>query len=233
MLTSITPAEARQQNRVQSVEEASATDLIGRRGVDAKHPIAFLVEAKPHYTIPPHFHDTPQFQIFVRGGSKVGKHSSDPVTVHYVDAATPYGPIVGDDQGYAFLTMRQYSKTGYHEMPASRDLMKGRRPGRTRQEGPVPRPNADRPTTRVLFEEPDGVAALELCAPAGALLPRQDYPHGGAFILLIGGSAELGGQRYEASETACFWVDRDEAAPAITAGPEGAWALFLSFSTET
>lgn len=232
MLISITPAEARAQNRVQRVEEASATDLIGRRGVDSRDPISFLVECKPHYTIPPHFHDTPQFQIFVRGGSRVGKHSSDAVSIHYVDAGTPYGPIVGDARGFAFLTMRQHAAVGYHEMPGSRHLMKDR-PGRTRQEGPLARPSTDQPTCRTLFEEPDGVAALELCAPAGATLPQPSYPHGGAFILVTGGSVETSGRRYDAAETSCFWIDAGEPAPDLKAGPDGAWALFLSFSTET
>jgi hypothetical protein len=233
MLISMTAAEARAQNRVQRVEEASATDLIGRRGVNSADPIAFLVECRPDFIIPPHFHDTPQFQIFVGGGSRMGKHASDPVSMHYVDAATPYGPIVGDEKGYAFLTLRQHSATGYHVMPGSRHLMTGR-PGRTRMAGPLIRPATDQPLARTLFCEPDGAAALEVCAPPGSVLPScADIRHGGAFYVVVGGAVETQGGRYTDADSACFWIDADEPPAALTAGPDGAWVLFLSFSRDS
>src|SRR5262249_40491644 len=78
----------------------------------------------------PPFHDVDQYQVFVRGGGRLGRTPADPVTFHYADAYTPYGPIVGGGEGIDFLTIRAACATGYFPMPGSRHHMPGKA-GRT------------------------------------------------------------------------------------------------------
>src|SRR5436309_1317297 len=71
------------------------TDYFGSGKSLEETPQAFLVEVVlPGAVIHPHFHRVPQFQIVIAGGGRIGKHPLEPVAVHYVDAFTPYGPII-------------------------------------------------------------------------------------------------------------------------------------------
>ena len=59
-------------------------------------------------TVPPHFHDTDQFQVFVAGAASFGKHRVEPLTVHYAGGHTPYGPIVTAEEGTHYFTLRKH-----------------------------------------------------------------------------------------------------------------------------
>jgi hypothetical protein len=96
---------------------------VGARGA-ALHPEpqAFLVEmGSDAPTLRVHYHPVDQFQIFVRGRGRFGGHRVDRWAVHYSDRFTPYGPLLSDDDGLAFLTLRAASNNGAFYMPDSRD----------------------------------------------------------------------------------------------------------------
>src|SRR5271154_5227169 len=65
---------------------------------DVEGPEAFEIDytAGPGGTvIAPHFHHVRQFQVVIEGdGARIGKHSVPPITFHYTDPDSPYGPIV-------------------------------------------------------------------------------------------------------------------------------------------
>src|SRR5215207_4440094 len=56
-------------------------------------PRVFLTRRPPGDVIAPHFHEIAQYQVVVEGKGRIGKHALEPLTVHYTDAYTPYGPI--------------------------------------------------------------------------------------------------------------------------------------------
>jgi hypothetical protein len=80
-----------------------ATLYIGAAPATAKHalqavgtrsePQAHLMEQPAYATVPAHFHDTDQFQVFVDGVADFGKQRIDGLAVHFAGGHTPYGPI--------------------------------------------------------------------------------------------------------------------------------------------
>ena len=79
-------------------EEHWRTDFLGRPGDGGgikNEPQAFLIEMHAGETILPHFHEVDQFQVFVSGMGSLGrgKEAARPLSVHYADHHTGYGPI--------------------------------------------------------------------------------------------------------------------------------------------
>ena len=70
------------------------------------YPMAFLVEKDPHAVVKPHFHQAHQYQVVVQGGGRLGTHDVGSVAVHYTDAWSAYGPIVAQDDGISWFTLR-------------------------------------------------------------------------------------------------------------------------------
>jgi len=92
-------------------------------------PQGFLIEnVPPGTTVPPHFHEVDQFQLFFGGGgSWYGATPIGPLFVHYVDAYSTYGPFgTGVDAPMEFFTLRATPTLETHYMPASRDKLRGR-----------------------------------------------------------------------------------------------------------
>src|SRR5215470_18719270 len=75
-------------------------------------PVGFLTQRPRGDIIPPHFHEVDQFQVVVDGRGTIGKHALEPVTVHYTDAYTPYGPITTVGDGMLFYTLRAQESNG-------------------------------------------------------------------------------------------------------------------------
>src|SRR5689334_9041256 len=83
--------------------QALVWDYYGKASELLEGPQVFMVDfPEAGSSISPHFHDVDQYQIFVRGNGRLGSNEAGPMTFHYADAYTPYGPIVGADQGIAF-----------------------------------------------------------------------------------------------------------------------------------
>jgi hypothetical protein len=116
-------------------------------------PQAFLVAKGPGVPVlRVHFHPVNQFQVFVRGGGKLGGHEIQQWLVHYSDSLTPYGPILPGDRGVAFLTLRAEHDSGASYMPESRDELVAAR----RAIQPVDRRNASFPLQRKAAEMSPG-----------------------------------------------------------------------------
>ncbi len=57
-------------------------------------PQAGMARKPEGYVTGAHFHDAAQFQLLLEGSAKFPKHQLAPISVHYSDANTPYGPFV-------------------------------------------------------------------------------------------------------------------------------------------
>lgn len=82
-------------------------------------PQAFRVSVEPNYPLRVHYHPVDQFQVFIGGGGRIGSHPIEGVTLHYVDANRPYGPLTSGVDGLVYLTLRAWSDCGAWFMPES------------------------------------------------------------------------------------------------------------------
>lgn len=210
-------------------------DYIGSPGmIDAKAQ-AFLVEL-PYAgaRVNPHFHDVDQFQVVVAGNGRIGKKKLKPVTFQYADAYTPYGPIVANDDGISFFTLRNVSSGGHFTMPGSRHLMPCRA-GRNIAGGMDDDLSclARNSVTRepLMDAQADGVNAQALLLGAGASAEGLPTDAGGQYYLVASGSARCGDKQL--GKNAVVRVEPNEPTAVFEAGPEGACVLALQFCRPT
>src|ERR671918_331147 len=70
-------------------------------------PQLLLVEQPvPGSTVLAHYHSTDQYQVFMDGGGKLGRHDVRPISVHYTNRYTGYGPIVAGPEGVTYYVLR-------------------------------------------------------------------------------------------------------------------------------
>lgn len=210
-------------------------DYFGRSGAIDAGAQAFLVEL-PYAgaTVKPHFHDVDQFQVIVAGNGRIGKKQLAPVTFQYADAYTPYGPIVANDDGISFFTLRNVASGGHFKMPGSRHLMPCRA-GRNIAGGfdlSKPMPAAGECVDEVLMSaQEDGVLALGIRLGPDATRHAVTADGGGQYYLVCAGSLIDEGQ--ELPTNSLLRVDRGEALRELVAGPRGAFVLALQFGQPT
>ncbi|MGH6620008.1 MAG: hypothetical protein ACREF6_10730 [Alphaproteobacteria bacterium] len=197
-------------------------------------PQGFLVEQPPGSVTKPHFHEVNQFQVFVGGVGRLGKHAAGPLTVQYAGAHSPYGPIEAGDGGVTYFTLRAAWDPGAKYMPQSRDKLQR---GRQRQKLGIPMPPSDsatlraqaRPETVALIErEADGMAAwlMRLGSDAEAAIP-DPASGGGQNHVVIGGTLNREGGSMPA--LSCLYATPDEPAYTARAGAAGLELLVLQF----
>lgn len=205
----------------------SAPEAMKSPDDDKSLPQAYLVEQPAHATVPAHFHDTNQFQVFVAGATGFGKSKLRPLSAHYAGGHTPYGPIVTEDEGVHFFTLRQKWDSGGKPMPQSRDLLKPvRRCFRMAEDinaAAIPGGRSD-----VLPCEADGLGIALFTLTTGQQ-ETLDLPQagGGQYILVTDGSV-----RHDSAELAlhsCLYRFPEEAPLSVTAGDAGASILLLQF----
>jgi hypothetical protein len=195
-------------------------------------PTAFITSRPPENVIEPHFHELPQYQLFIQGRGRVGKHGLQPLTVHYTDPYTPYGPIVASEDGLAFMTLRaQTSNGGAFRMPKARPFMV-RKAGRALTAVAGVKPSAA-PPGQVGLEDliplmDDGVEAKLVSLGAGATCR---LPESGAsrdrFLVVASGALVREGNEY--ATHSCAFLRAGEPTPELAAGSQGAQVLVLRF----
>ena len=208
------------------------TDYIGSPGIIDDKPQAFLVDRLfPGAHIAPHFHDVDQYQVVVGGFCNMGKKAAPPVSFQYADAYTPYGPIKGEEKGFAFFTLRPIASGGFFPMPGSRHDMPGRA-GRNISahfDRTGPKPAAGQHEEIALMDEQgDGVDARGFRLGAGAAVTGPAADGGGQYYLVCEGDIVHNGKTLP--QWSLAHVQPGEAPPVLQAGPDGADVLVLQFS---
>src|SRR5262245_61882050 len=182
-------------------------------------PRAFLTRRPPGDVIDPHFHEITQYQVVVEGKGSIGRHALHPLTVHFTDAYTPYGPIVTSDEGLAFFTIRPRTDNGgTHYMPKSRDRMP-RRAGRAltvhAQVGGPPRKPGEVTTDTLIATTDDGVQSKLLSFGAGAAArPDGNGPLQDRFLVVVDGSLVQDGRAF--GLYSCIYGEAGEETPELT-----------------
>ncbi len=206
-------------------------DYIGSPGTIDANPQAFYVDRLyPAARIDPHFHDIDQFQVVVDGDCHMGKKHAGPVTFQYADAYTPYGPIVGREDGFAFFTLRPIASGGFWAMPGNRQNMPCRAgrniAGRFDMSGPPPA-SGDVEMRRLMDAQPDGVDAVGIRLGPSAVADGPASDGGGQYYLVCEGEVRVGDDLLP--RRSLIHVAAGEAAPRFFACSEGADVLVLQF----
>lgn len=201
------------------------TNYFGVSGTPTEGPQAFLVEFSPAEgsVVKPHFHHVRQFQVFVRGDdARVGKRPVPPLSFHYTDPDTPYGPIVPGPEGVAFMTLRPVASLGTYYMPGSRDSMK-KNAGRN-----IAVSVADGSEAPLIEPSADGLGAYALrIAPGQEVVAPDPAGSGGQYQLVWEGSLRQDDE--ELSPMSLIWVDPGDEPVTLRAGDEGALVLVLQY----
>ncbi len=212
------------------------TDLIVPHGeAPAPRPQAFLVEQRANWTLPTHFHQEHQFQVFVAGSGSIGRNAVQKLAVHYASPHTGYGPLVSGDEGISYLTLRAVGDTGAWYLPEQRAALLLRI--RKQQAHGMPARAIEPEQLRALdnsFEETliepqeGGLAAWLLRLPANecAAPPQLAETGGGRFYVVTQGSLLMQGEELVALAT--VFVSQDEKIE-LQAGDEGLEVLVLQF----
>lgn len=229
--------------RIMSYEEVPAA-TIGNKGLEELyesatgfvksfpiHPggeCAFTVDLRDDDAVVfPHFHDVDQFQVVIRGTGKLGAADIRPISFHYADAYTPYGPITGRKDGVEFFTLRSAQASGFYPVPKARSVAPCK-PGRNLagvfEHGPRPAPG-ECARSILVAQQPDGVAVYGIRLGAGARFEDDGSLAGGRYYVVCGGALEHAGRRYPLYSLA--FAAGDEAPPDFRAGPEGAEVLVM------
>jgi hypothetical protein len=206
---------------------ATAADSMKPADDDRSLPQAYLVEQPPNATVPPHFHDTHQFQVFIHGEADFGKKAVKPLSVHYAGGHTPYGPIVTRDEGVHYFTLRAQWDSGGKPMPQSRELLqRGRQCHRLAEDiGAKPATNA---RDDVMPVEADGLGATMFSlAPGERSTVDLAAAGGGQYALVVEGSAEI--EDASLGKHSCVYRYAEEPALDVQAGDDGLSLLLLQF----
>jgi hypothetical protein len=186
----------------------------------------------------PHFHEVDQFQVFVAGRGGLGRGAFEPpVTVHYADRYTGYGPLDAGPQGYSYFTLRANTDPGpvYLHSPDYRQKLK---PSKKRHAAvqlalstaPVLAHRSEVALEPLIEGHDDGLAAWLLRAGAGASVTGPaPGGSGGQFFLVLNGSLELQGASYPTWST--LFLDAREDPLQCRAGPAGCEVLLAQFAT--
>jgi hypothetical protein len=229
-MTSVVLAEATEYEQHLDGSVYFIRNLFGSPLESAPGPQAFSVEIREAGgIIRPHFHSVEQFQVVVAGSGRLGKHALSPVTIHYADAFTPYGPIVAGVEGLRYLTLRaEADPEAPHYMPGAKDKM-SRRAGRSfTHQSELWGMTLTEASERVLLSDPHaGLYVLEAVIPGSHPLSHSSLPDGArGYLLVLRGEAVDDGQRVPS--IGCAFFDASSLSD-FSAAPKGAHVVFLLF----
>lgn len=220
-------------------EQIGAGDILVSQESECPSPHAIYIGQPAHLTIPTHYHDNAQFQIFVEGGATLGRRTLRPLTVHFATHQTGYGPLVSGPQGLVYITLRLITEFGAHypDRPEERARMN---PAIARRQitqevgaiGPDELQELSEPQVLpALGPEPGGLAAWVLRLPPGARLPAPEHPGGaGQFCTVTAGSLVVNGRQCERHSV--VWVGPDEGHFTLCAGEHGLEVVVCQFPRE-
>lgn len=189
----------------------------------------------------PHFHAVDQFQVIVGGDGKLGQQAVGPVSLHYTNRFTAYGPIEAGPRGISYYVLRPgLAVSGSHYLHVPEERAKMPRGGKRyfMADHIAVRSVAERqalmqPMVAHLMavdagDADAGVFADMLLLPPNAAYVGTDPGSGGGQVyLVLGGTLEHHGQVLGAP--AAVALTCDEPALHFTAGADGAQVLIMQY----
>ena len=201
-------------------------------------PIAYLVEQGPRHELRAHFHEADQFQIFVNGNGRIGGHGAAPGMGHFVGPFSGYGPIVGGEEGVAYMTLRNTWDPGAQFLPESLERIRAKRSSRREVTFQVPAPVDDvelgslreMSVLPLIVPQPDGLTASSYVLPPGACATGPDAAEGGGqFWLVMAGQMLDVEQGRTLQRLSMAFVRPDDPPYVAKAGSGGLHVVLLQF----
>jgi hypothetical protein len=208
-------------------------------------PQLLLVEQPvPGSTVMAHYHSTDQFQIFMDGTGKLGRHDIHPISVHYTNRYTGYGPIVAGASGVSYYVLRpefdQLITGQYLHVPELREKLK-RQPGRKRSiivdalalKTPEELSRVTAPVSERIIDlesdnhDPGTFADVLSMGPDMSYTGPDPQTGGGQVFLVLQGSMWCNDAAY--CVRSALAVTREEKAVTLTSGETGLQALVLQY----
>jgi hypothetical protein len=206
-------------------------------GPEVVYPMAFLVEQSAGSTVQAHFHAANQFQVVVAGRGVLGRHEVAPISLHYTNAFSSYGPIRAGEEGLHYFTLRNGYDPGARYVPGAAAEMRGR-PRKFREAAADPGPPMAVEALAALQEArsesllppaDDGLAAWRHHLPPGARLRGPNPATGdGQYWVLAAGSLTVG-DTAPMPALSCIFVFPHDPAPEVAGGADGADILVLQY----
>ncbi len=248
MIQVSTPQQAaatRHRGRLFNGCEYFRSDFFGSARISGRErPQGFYVEQAPGSTVPPHFHEVDQFQVVVRGRGVLGRHAISPVSVHYTNAYTGYGPIHADPGGLDYFTLRARHDSGARFFPEGRaQQKKGPRRHLLAEAPSAPeamKSQAPPRVTTLIPPQGDDPGAWHLSLEPRTPMHRKELEsltgtaHGGCYVVITAGGllhpeAERHGEADTLPAMSCVFIPPGLAPCSLEAGPDGVQALLLRF----
>jgi hypothetical protein len=201
-------------------------------------PMIYLVDQEPNSTIQMHFHQVDQFQVFVGGSGSMGRHPLAPITVHYTNAFTGYGPLSAGPDGLQYLTIRAQWDPGLRPLPEAKDERPPAGTFKTRQHTTAALPVASNDallrlpalTSHPLFDANDSRScAWRLTIPPYRSFESPASRSAPSVVIVCAGFLE---DQRTGGPMSCHFVHAGEAA-CFNSGAAGAELLILQFDAQT
>jgi hypothetical protein len=207
-------------------------EYIGRVETLSRGPQAFVSSQPPGFVIPPHYHLSDQCQVFVEGSGTMYGHVEKPVTVHYADKFTAYGPIDCGDEGLSFFNFRARCDVGAEWMPEARKGIALRGGREIKVQARLNLADAVGPLRleTLIDLHDDGLAVYEMVAGEGSRLLEGPVAGTGRFELILDGDIECGGTWL--SRHSVGFVAAGESFGRRVAGPDGVHLIEIQFPRE-
>lgn len=249
MIVAVSRAEAAQRHRDYTLPNGTrigidtyiGTNLVARSvpaaalepepEVGSPYPMAYVVSQPAGTQIAPHYHQNDQFQLFLSGSGRIGRHELQPVTAHFAAAHSAYGPISADT-ALEYLTLRNGYDPGAQWLPAARDRLfatPGRQP-RVETSASVSLdalPGEATAHEMIAFEGSGLGAVLYQLAPGARVSGMDPASGGGQFWFCLEGDFVAGG--VECGRRACVFVSPEEERASVVAGGQGAAVIAVQF----
>jgi hypothetical protein len=204
-------------------------------------PQVLLVEQQvPGSKILPHFHGVDQFQVIVGGNGKMGQQAVGPISLHYTNRYTAYGPLEAGPRGMSYYVLRpQFAVTGSHYLHLPEERAKMPRGGKryfvadnlaVYSADALRVLRAPETTTLIAVNEGEdaGAFARMVALPPDTAYDGADPQSGGGQVFLaLQGALHFRGQTLTAP--ASLALTRDEPAVALRAGAQGLQMLALQY----
>jgi hypothetical protein len=197
-------------------------------------PMIYLVDQEPNSAIQTHFHQVDQYQVVIGGNGAMGREPLGPITVHYTNAYTGYGPLASGSAGLQYLTIRNRWDPGLRPLPEAKDELPPAGTVKQRQRTTKPAPPLssevlsalDAPQIREVMEEPEsGSRAWMLAIPPAGSAPSPASVATDRVLVVCAGS--LAGTEANGLHS-CHFIPAGEAVM-LSAGDEGVDVLILQF----
>jgi hypothetical protein len=206
-------------------------------------PQVLLIEQSSRDELLPHFHASDQFQVFIQGEGKLGRHDLTPAAIHYTNRYTGYGPIVASGSDFQYFVLRpSFDPLGFGQYlwkPELREKLRAH-PGPKRvltaqvaikSESELAK--LEGTSVEHLFGIESGSVDEGLLAEVVNLGARSSFSTpgactgGGQVVLVLEGSIVYGG--VELGVRSALAITSEEGAVSFASGARGAQALVLQY----